>query len=215
MDLSNSLVSFEQLCTDSAPKITLLFNKMSKELCKDTVKIVRICWFGQNTSISWPNAFGHIQGRDFLTTLFLTFFRLLLLLLQRIQPLANDHPKDPASSRWLSEGAGLLQMIIRRDHTLANNDPDRPASCKWSSRGASLMQMLIRRGWPLANAHPEALASCKWSSGGTVHLQMIIQRIWLLTNDHLKGPASCKWSSITPVTLVTSARIQIQSRGPF
>ena len=44
---------------------------------------------------------------------------------------------------------------------------------------------------------------------------MIIRRIWPFANDHLEGPASCKWSSFTLVTIVTSSRIQIQSRGPF
>ena len=44
---------------------------------------------------------------------------------------------------------------------------------------------------------------------------MIIQRIWPLANDHFDGPTSCKWSSVTLVTLVTFARIQIQSCGPF
>ena len=46
-------------------------------------------------------------------------------------------------------------------------------------------------------------------------LFLIISRGWTLANDHPEGPTSCKWSSITPVTPVTSARIQIQSRGPF
>ena len=44
---------------------------------------------------------------------------------------------------------------------------------------------------------------------------MIIQRIWPLANDRLEGLASYKWSSVTPVTLITSPRIQIQSRGSF
>ena len=44
---------------------------------------------------------------------------------------------------------------------------------------------------------------------------MIIRRNRPLANDHQEGPASCKKLSDTPVTLVTSARIQIQSRGPF
>ena len=44
---------------------------------------------------------------------------------------------------------------------------------------------------------------------------MIIRMNRPLANDHQEGPASCKKLSDTPVTLVTSARIQIQSRGPF
>ena len=61
----------------------------------------------------------------------------------------------------------------------------------------------------------EELASCKWSSGRAGLLQMIIQRGRPLANDHPERPASYKWSSVTPVTLVNSARIQVQFRGPF
>ena len=60
--------------------------------------------------------------------------------------------------------------------------------------------------------HPEGPASCKWSSRGASLWQMIIRRCRPLANDHPEGPASCIWSY---VTLVTSACIQIQSRGPF
>ena len=42
---------------------------------------------------------------------------------------------------------------------------------------------------------------------------MNIWRDQPLADDHPEGPASCKWSSVTPCTQVTSARIQIQSRG--
>ena len=56
---------------------------------------------------------------------------------------------------------------------------------------------------------------CSCSCCCSVHLQMIIRRNRPLANDHQEGPASCKKLSDTPVTLVTSARIQIQSRGPF
>ena len=44
---------------------------------------------------------------------------------------------------------------------------------------------------------------------------MINQRVWPFANYYQEGPASCKWSSVTPVTLVNSARIQIQFSGPF
>ena len=44
---------------------------------------------------------------------------------------------------------------------------------------------------------------------------MINQRVWPFANYYQEGPASCKWSSVTPVTLVNSARIQIQCSGPF
>ena len=91
-------------------------------------------------------------------------------------------------------------MVIRRGRPFANDDPEGPASCKWSSRGASLLQMMIQRDWPLANDHPERLASLKWSSSGVGLLQMIILQ---------------SVTPVTPITLVTSARIQIQSRRPF
>ena len=48
------------------------------------------------------------------------------------------------------------------------------------------------------------VASCRWSFGGTA------TRKWSSW-----GAAPCKWSSGTPVTLVTSAKIQIQSSGHF
>ena len=82
---------------------------------------------------------------------------------------------------------GLLQMMIRRGQPFANDDPEGPASWKRSSTG----------GRPLANDHVDRFPA------------------WNLTNDHPEGPAFCKWSSVTPITLVTSARIQIQSREPF
>ena len=72
--------------------------------------------------------------------------------------------------------------------------------------------MIIRRNRSLANDHTEELASCKWSSGETSLLQMIIRKNQPLANDHLEAPASCNWHL---VTLVTSAKIQIQSCGPF
>ena len=50
-----------------------------------------------------------------------------------------------------------------------------------------------------------------WGSG---LLQMIIRRIRPLANDHPADPATCKWSSVSPITLITSPRIQNQSRGP-
>ena len=92
-----------------------------------------------------------------------------------MQPLANDHPKDPAVCIWSSGGSGLLQLNIWRDRPLANDHPEGPASCNWSSWGARLLQMIIQRDWPLAYNHPERQASCKWSSGGTGLLQMIIR----------------------------------------
>ena len=44
---------------------------------------------------------------------------------------------------------------------------------------------------------------------------MIIQRGRPLADHHPEWPTSCKWSSVTPVTLVTYARFQIQFRGAF
>ena len=78
--------------------------------------------------------------------------------------------------------------------------------CKWSSRGTCLLQMIIQRIQPLINDYSDRLASCKWSSGGSGHLQ---KRDRPLASDHLEGPASYKWSSVTPITLVTTPRIQI------
>ena len=96
------------------------------------------------------------------------------MIIQRIRPLANDHPEDPASCKWPSRGSGLLHMIIRRIRPLANDHLEESASCKWSSEGSSLLQMIIQRISPLANDHPENLATCIWSSGGSGLLQMII-----------------------------------------
>ena len=87
----------------------------------------------------------------------------------------------------LFEGTGLLQIIIQRGRSLANDHSEGPVSCKWLSRWTGFLQMIIWRGRPLANDHPERPASCKWSTRGAV----------------------------TPLTLVTSARIRIQSGGPF
>ena len=95
----------------------------------------------------------------------------------RGRPLANDHPEGPASFKWSSGGAGLLQMMIRRDQPLANDHPEGPASCKWSSEGGGLLQ------------------TCKWSSGGASLLQTIIRRDRPLANDHPEGLTICKWSS--------------------
>ena len=64
---------------------------------------------------------------------------------------------------------------------------------------------------PLSPWSPGHQGCCCWT--GLLH--MIIWRGRPLANDHPEGPASCKWSSAIPVTLVTSARIQIQSRVPF
>ena len=78
---------------------------------------------------------------------------------------------------------------------------------------------------PFANDLLEVQASCNWSSGGTGLLQLIFRRIRPLTNDHPEDPAFSKWSSggsgllqissVHPLNLVTSARIQYQSRRPF
>ena len=70
------------------------------------------------------------------------------------------------------------------------------ASCRWSFGGIGLSQMII----------------LTWGAG---LLQMIIRRSRPFSNGHSEGPASCKWSSVTSVTLVTSAKVQIQSRRPF
>ena len=106
-------------------------------------------------------------------------------------------------------------MIIRRIKPLVNDHSEDLATCKESPGGTCHLQIIIWRIRPLANDHLEGQATCKWSSRGSGLLQMIIRRIWPLANDHLEGRASNKWSSITPITLVTSERIQIQSRGPF
>ena len=66
------------------------------------------------------------------------------MIIRRIQPLANDHPEDPTSCKWLSRGYGLLQMIIQRIRPLANDHLEDLASCKWSSGGTGLLQMIIR-----------------------------------------------------------------------
>ena len=90
---------------------------------------------------------------------------LLLLLLQmiigRIRPLTNDHPKDPASCKCISGGTGLLQMIIGRIPPLANDHPEEQAFCIRSLGGSGLLQMIIPRIPPLANDHPNGSASCK------------------------------------------------------
>ena len=58
-------------------------------------------------------------------------------------PLANDHPDGPASCKWSSELAGLLQIIIQMDWPLANDHPDGLASGKWSSGWTGLSQMTL------------------------------------------------------------------------
>ena len=94
------------------------------------------------------------------------------MIMQRIQPLANDHPEDTASCKLSSRGSGLLQIIIQRTWPHANNHP---ATWKWSSRGFGLLQMIIQRIRPLANDHLEGLASYKWSSV-TVTLVCAVKR---------------------------------------
>ena len=46
--------------------------------------------------------------------------------------LANDDPdtEEPASCKWSSGGAGLLQMMIQRDRPPANDDPEGSCSKK-------------------------------------------------------------------------------------
>ena len=82
-----------------------------------------------------------------------------------------------------------------------------------------LLFLLSRHPWlplsPWWTFHRHHSWCCWFWSGGAGLLQMIIRRGRPLANDHPEGPAYCKWSSVTPVTLVNSARNQIQSRGPF
>ena len=66
------------------------------------------------------------------------------MIIQRIRPLANDHPEDPASCKWSSWGSGPFQMIIQRIWPLANDHPENLASFKWSFRGSGLLQIIIR-----------------------------------------------------------------------
>ena len=88
------------------------------------------------------------------------------------QSLANDHSEWPASCKWSTRGAGLLQMIIWRGRPLANDHPEGPASCKWSSGGTGLLQMIIRHprhssqpgsGFNLADLSG-TICSCFWSN---------------------------------------------------
>ena len=65
------------------------------------------------------------------------------MIIQRIRPLANDHPEDLATCKWSLRGSGLLQMIIQRIWPLANDHLKDPAFCKWSSGGAGLLQMIV------------------------------------------------------------------------
>ena len=74
-------------------------------------------------------------------------------------PLANDDLKGPASCKWSSGEAGILQMMIQRDRPLANGHPEGPAFCKWWSGGTRHLQMVIQRGQPLANDHLEGSSS--------------------------------------------------------
>ena len=82
----------------------------------------------------------------------------------------------------------------------------------------------FRPGEPLR--HPGCCCCCCWfcrywccccccCSCCCCCCSMIIWRDQPLVNDHPEGPASCKWSSVTPITELTSARIQIQCCGPF
>ena len=45
------------------------------------------------------------------------------MIIQRIRPLANDHPGDPAFCKWSSRGTSLLQMITLRGRPLVNDHP--------------------------------------------------------------------------------------------
>ena len=46
-------------------------------------------------------------------------------------PVTHDNPEEPASCKWSSGGAGLLQIIIWGGRPLANDHPEGPASCTW------------------------------------------------------------------------------------
>ena len=85
---------------------------------------------------------------------------LLQMIIQRIWPLANNHP---TTCKWSSVGSSLFQRIIQRIPPLANDHPEDSTSCKWSSRGSGLLQMIIQMIRPLADDHPEDLAFYKWS----------------------------------------------------
>ena len=49
------------------------------------------------------------------------------MVIQRGRPVANDDLEGPASCKWSSRGAGLLQMMIWRDRSLANDYPEAAA----------------------------------------------------------------------------------------
>ena len=48
------------------------------------------------------------------------FYALFVVVKMRGRPLVNDDAEGPASCKWSSLGAGLLQMMIWRDRPLAN-----------------------------------------------------------------------------------------------
>ena len=130
----------------------------------------------------------------------------LQIIIQRIWPLANDHPEDLASCKWSYRGSGLLQMIIRKIWPLKNDHPEDLASCKWSSAGTGHLQIIIRRIGPLANDHLKDLAICKWSSGGYGLLQ-IINRHTRHLNHLCQDPDSISQTLLGQFVLVTSCGI--------
>ena len=92
-------------------------------------------------------------------------------------PFYNCQNDEPASCKWSSRGAGLLQMMIRRDRPSANGHPEGPASCKWSFGEAGLLQMMIRRAAAVRGGIGDS-SSCIWKLTFSC-VQSLSEHIWV------------------------------------
>ena len=82
-------------------------------------------WFFHWYLIFWhsKHVLSHCEGSQ--KCIFRALFAVVKM---RGRPLASDDPKGPASCKWSSGGASLLQMMFRRDWPLTNSHPEGSSS---------------------------------------------------------------------------------------
>ena len=105
---------------------------MLKHICWD-ISYKKIVWFINKAYLpvyKWSRFFLQTGPPEVVQEVLADLFLLLLqMIIQRISPLANDHPEGLASCKW-SFGRGL---------PLANDHLEGQAPCKWSSGGSGIL----------------------------------------------------------------------------
>ena len=125
------------------------------------------------------------------------------MIIQRIRPLANDHPEDPATCKWSSGGTGLLQMITRHDMSPKSPLPGSRFNLADLSRTICSCLLIICAKWKIAMmvnlrlslcsfwwrqvfcclfrnyTEPKKLVGCSFVK--SYHLSLL----WLLAEDHI------------------------------